>query len=83
MFAYSAAAQEAGTRPLPGFPRLDREYRSQALWPFFALRIPPLARADVRARLKALGIDPGDEISLLGALGAVVATSPYILETWH
>src|SRR5689334_10897617 len=32
--------------PLAAFPALDEEYRSEQLWPFFAVRMPPLDRPD-------------------------------------
>ncbi len=32
--------------PISTFPRIDREYRSEYIWPFFAIRIPPLKREE-------------------------------------
>lgn len=61
-------------RPIEGFEDLDRTYKSQALFPFFAVRIPDLDRKDVRRQVKdAKHIDTAD---LLRQFGRRVVSSP-------
>jgi HipA-like protein len=74
-FAYdSAYRQQSDLRPIEGFDDLDRVYRSTALFPFFAMRIPDPQRADVRKRLR--DIEHPDATDLLRAFGRRSAASP-------
>lgn len=45
-----------GFRPFRSFPNTDGEYRSRALFPFFANRVMTARRADYPAHLAALGL---------------------------
>jgi hypothetical protein len=65
--------------PLSPFPQLDETYRSAELWPFFAVRIPPLRRADVRTLLEERGLKPEQTLEILGTLARRSATNPYEL----
>lgn len=80
VFEYdSAFASSPDIEPLSPFPQLRDTYRSKDLWPFFAVRIPPLRRADVRALLESRGVKPGQTLQLLGLLARKSATNPYEL----
>jgi hypothetical protein len=63
-------------RPLEGFSDVERVYRSQMLFPFFAVRIPDRTRTDVRDRLDKDQVqDPGPS-DLLRLFGRRVVSSP-------
>jgi HipA-like protein len=65
--------------PISAFPELDETYRSAELWPFFAVRIPPLRREDVRMLLQKRGLRPEQTLEVLGAIARKSATNPYEL----
>jgi len=73
-FAYDSEYRRSDLRPIEGFDDLDRIYRSTALFPFFAMRIPDPQRADVRERLR--DIEHPDAADLLRAFGRRAAASP-------
>jgi HipA-like protein len=74
-FVYgSEYRRRSDLRPIEGFDDLDRVYRSTALFPFFAVRIPDPQRADVRKRLRDIK-DP-DATDLLRTFGRRSAASP-------
>lgn len=68
---------------ISAFPDTAREYRSRDLWPFFAIRIPPFDRADMREAIKNQSLDKEHVIGILGHLARVSATNPYKLEFVH
>ncbi len=51
-------AQKTGFAPLLAFPDLDQAYRSDELFPFFQNRLMPPGRAEYRAYLTNLAMDP-------------------------
>jgi hypothetical protein len=83
-FAYSPDFQQrSDLRPLEGFDDKHHVYRSRALFPFFAVRIPDEDRSDVKRTLAAEGIErpsPADMLRLFGrknvASPAYELTSP-------
>jgi hypothetical protein len=80
VFEYDKAFAASPTaEALSPFPQLDETYRSEELWPFFAVRIPPLRRADVRSLLEERGLKPGQTLEILGTLARRSATNPYEL----
>ncbi|MEO8360166.1 MAG: HipA N-terminal domain-containing protein [Vicinamibacteria bacterium] len=79
VFAYAKEFLDSGLPLLPDFPRPDGVHRSRTLWPFFAVRLPPVDRQDVQVELERRSIDKGDTIHLLGSLGRKVISSPYEL----
>ncbi len=66
--------------PISAFPDKATVYRSADLWPFFAVRLPPLEREDVRRVVKERGLENMDELHLLGFLSRKAITSPYEFE---
>ena len=74
--------------PIIGLPDVNREYRSEELWPFFSVRIPPLDREDMRGPVdrkrtqwKKKGRDlDRDSLVQLGEFGKLSITNPYELE---
>ena len=79
VFQYAKEFAESHLPLLPDFPRIDDTYRSPELWPFFAVRLPPVDRPDVKAQIEKLNIDKDDTLKLLGSLGQRVISSPYEL----
>ena len=65
--------------PVPAFPDKGREYRSEFLWPFFAIRIPPLEREDVRQEMERKKLDEKDVFGILGTLGRISISNSYEL----
>jgi len=72
--------------PILDFPNVGQEYRSESLWPFFRLRLPPLDREDLRgivARKRREYEKRGrelDALTVLGEFARVSITNPYELE---
>jgi HipA-like protein len=79
-FQYDLAyAESPNAEPISAFPHLDGIYRSVNLWPFFAARIPPLQRPDVKKLLQQRGIQPDQTLEVLGAVAQKAPTNPYEL----
>ena len=69
--------EEYQGEPISAFPKIDREYRSDHLWPFFSVRIPPLSRDDMRDEVKSQVLDEGDTLQILGSIAKTSVTNPY------
>ena len=63
--------------PISAFPRIDMEYRSKHLWPFFAVRIPPMDREDMQKEFESRSLSKNQVIEILGSVAKVSVTSPY------
>ncbi|HHG85060.1 MAG TPA: hypothetical protein ENJ82_09980 [Bacteroidetes bacterium] len=64
---------------ITGFSDLTKTYRSQALWPFFRIRIPGLGQPMVRETLEKENIDANNEVALLKRFGYETISNPYRL----
>ncbi len=64
-------------KPISAFPNSNQEYRSKYLWPFFAIRIPPLDREDMREEIATRSLDDGQILEILGSVAKVSVTNPY------
>ena len=62
---------------ISAFPRIDKEYESKDLWPFFSVRIPPLKREDVSREIIEKQIGEDQIIELLATVAKSSATNPY------
>ena len=62
-----------------GFPDLNKEYRSETLWPFFRIRIPGLKQPAVQEILQNEQIDQENEVALLKRFGKKTIANPYRL----
>lgn len=65
--------------PLVDFPHLDKEYKSEILWPFFSVRIPSLEQPAVQRIIKAEHIDEENEAQLLKRFGKHTIANPFNL----
>ena len=64
-------------KPISAFPEIEHEYRSEHLWPFFAVRIPPLDREDMRREIANRSLRDDHVIEILGSVAKVSVTNPY------
>ena len=62
-----------------GFPDVNKEYRSDTLWPFFRIRIPGLKQPAVKEILEKERIDKENEAALLVRFGRKTIANPYEL----
>lgn len=79
IFRYSPEYVSTEMKPLRPFPSFNREYRSDVLWPFFAVRIPSQKRPEVRQIIDREHIDEDDQIRLLQRLGTRTVSNPFVL----
>jgi hypothetical protein len=56
---------------------MTREYRSEEIWPFVAVRLPPVDREDVQEAMKRRHISESDILRLLAELSGRGVSSPY------
>lgn len=66
--------------PLIDFPNLNKEYKSEELWPIFASRIPSLNQPLVQQIITRDGIDKNNEAELLKRFGKHSISNPFVLE---
>ncbi|MCC5842575.1 MAG: HipA N-terminal domain-containing protein [Opitutales bacterium] len=79
-FVYSEAFKnQERVQVLLDFPRKNKTYRMNALWPFFASRIPGLEQPQIRERIRKEGIDDTDEGALLSRFGQRSIANPFTL----
>ena len=79
-FRYSDEFREGNhLRAITEFPDSSREYVSPELWPFFAMRIPSLKQAEIKAIVEREHIDEHDEATLLRRFGRRTVANPFEL----
>ena len=66
-------------KAIVGFPDLNKEYRSDSLWPFFRIRIPGLKQPVIKEILEEEQIDKENEVALLRRFGYKTISNPYKL----
>lgn len=64
-------------QPISAFPEVGQEYRSRYLWPFFATRIPPFDREDMRKVINDRQLNEDQTIEILGSVAKLSAANPY------
>ena len=65
--------------PIVNFPRLDKRYESDVLWPFFVIRIPGLGQPAIQRVIREENLDPSNEVQLLKRFGKTTIANPFIL----
>ncbi len=75
-FRYDETFKKRGIRPIEGFDDVEKVYRSPALFPFFAVRIPDVDRTDVRRKLQEQRVRDPQQTDLLRIFGRRVLSSP-------
>ncbi len=63
--------------PISAFPDKAKLYRSEHLWPFFAVRIPPFDRQDMRETMASHSLDEDQIIEILGLIAKYSVSNPY------
>lgn len=66
-------------KPLVPFPDVDKEYRSTELWPFFAVRIPSIARPEVQRTVREENLNYDDVAAMLERFGRRSIADPFEL----
>lgn len=80
-FAYSSDfKQQQQIRPLPDFPKLEKEYKSNELYPFFGHRIPSIKQPRVQKVIQNSEVKDIDEVTLLKLFGKHSITNPFLLQ---
>ncbi len=70
-------AKTEGFSYIIGFKNIDKEYKSEKLFPFFASRIPSKNRHDIQEILKDLNVEKYDESLLLRKTKGKIFTDKY------
>lgn len=65
--------------PIVNFPRLDKRYESDVLWPFFVVRIPGLGQPAIQRVIREENLDPRNKVQLLKRFGKTTIANPYTL----
>ncbi len=71
--------RQTAVPPIVNFPRLDKHYESDTLWPFFVIRIPGLKQPAVQREIKEKNLDERNEAQLLKHFGKTSIANPFIL----
>jgi len=80
VFAYTEAfGRQRQVAPLVDFPMVGRVYRSEDLWPFFALRIPSTTQASVQAFLREQGETKARAVEMIQKFGRRSISNPLVL----
>ena len=80
VFAYTEAfGRQRQVAPIVDFPMVGRVYRSEDLWPFFALRIPSTTQASVQAYLRERGQTQAEAADLMKKFGRRSISNPFLL----
>lgn len=65
--------------PLVPFPDVNKVYRSRELWPFFSVRIPSIARPEVKRTVREEKLDYDDVAAMLRRFGRKSIADPFEL----
>ncbi len=82
-FRYIGGAKEAEAKakfkPLPDFPKFEKDYKSSELFPVFRNRVMTAGRPDFKVYLEQLGLDPShnDPIEILAVSGGRRVTDEF------
>lgn len=82
IFDYSEPfRQQSKVLPIMDFPDVNRQYISEDLWPFFALRIPSGAQNAVQEFLREQHLENADEVTMLKRFGRRSVANPFELQS--
>ena len=74
-----AFRNKEGVSPIIDFPRLEKRYESDVLWPFFLVRIPGLGQPAIRRVIHDENLDKTNEAQLLKRFGKTTIVNPFTL----
>lgn len=69
--------QQNEIKPIVDFPDVNKQYKSEGLFPFFIHRIPSLSQPKVQATIKKEDIDKNNEVEMLKRFGEYAITNPF------
>lgn len=79
-FKYSEEFKEKQPiQPIIDFPDINKIYKQNILWPFFAARIPALNQPYQIKKIKKANIQKHDSVGLLKLFGKETITNPFLL----
>lgn len=79
-FEYDKAFRnKEGVSPIVDFPKLEKRYESDVLWPFFLVRIPGLGQPAIRQIIRDENLDKTNEAQLLKRFGKTTIVNPFTL----
>ncbi len=65
--------------PLVPFPDVEKVYQSKEIWPFFAVRIPSIARPEIQQTVRREKLDYSDVAAMLSRFGKRSIADPFEL----
>ncbi len=71
--------EQSRVSPLVPFPDVDKVYQSTELWPFFAVRIPSIARPEIKRTVRSENLDYSDLAEMLTRFGRKSIADPFEL----
>jgi hypothetical protein len=71
--------QQNRVAPLVPFPDVNKVYASKEIWPFFAVRIPSIARPEIERTVRAEKLDYSDVAAMLSRFGKRSIADPFEL----
>ncbi len=82
-FSYSSDFKsQSNIETLADFPDVNKDYRSEVLWPFFSSRIPSVSRKRVKKLIDKENIKETDLLNLLRRFGQRTIANPFILKEY-
>ena len=80
-YAYTAQFKgQNAVKPLTDFPAVNKTYKSEALWPFFALRIPSLQQPAIQRIVDEEELDSRNQVDMLARFARRTISNPFELE---
>lgn len=79
MFYTNEFKDQDKLKPLLPFPDVEKTYRSTELWPFFAVRIPSIARPEVQRTVREEELNYDDVAAMLNRFGRKSIADPFEL----
>lgn len=82
IFEYSEEFKNDNSiKPISDFPDINKTYRSQTLWPFFATRIPTINQSYHLKKIRKANADRNSSVDLLKIFGNETINNPFKLVT--
>lgn len=81
IFKYSDTfINQSRIKPLTDFPFVDKQYKSNDLFPFFECRIPGVGQPKIQDIIKKEGINPNNKFEMLKRFGYKTISNSFLLE---
>lgn len=80
MFYTDEFKNQCKIAPLVAFPEINKVYHSPELWPFFSVRIPSIARPEVKRTVQQEQLNYNDVAAMLQRFGRKSIGDPFELK---